>query len=176
MTAITTFTTLMLIASGPAAAQDDCLDWGEIAEDDGTNVSILAGDDAFEMKISDSDCDGADTSTCEWSLAMPGLDDLLSDCDGNEESSGSPVCYLPPEYLEDCQAATQQVRVTCTQLDGDGTTSGSINFSLHDHSPECTVNASVSGGGCISPTSSGQSAAWLLLPLLSLGGLARRRA
>ena len=174
MTAITMFTTLMLFASGPAAAQDDCTDWGEIEQDDGDRVPLLAGDEGFRMTFADEDCDDVDVDTCEWSLAVDDLDDTLSNCDGNVESSGSPVCYIPPESLEDCQAAVQRVDVECDEADGVGSTNGSITFSLRDNSPECNVNASVSGGGCISPTSNGQ-AGWLLLPLLSLGGLARRR-
>jgi hypothetical protein len=179
-------TTVLLFVSAPAIAADDsgdpgdCLDWGKISEsldEDGealeSNVALTVGDGvSFEMHILDASC--GDVDQCEWSTSRDTLGDALSDCEGNLQSSGSPVCYLPPTSLEDCQAVTQQVSVVCPQSDGSGTVSDDIVFTLRDLSPECVTNASVSGGGCISPQGNSQ-VAWLLFPLMGLGGLARRR-
>jgi hypothetical protein len=179
-------TTLMLFVSAPAIAADDsgdagdCLDWGKISEsldEDGdvleSNVSITVGEGtSFEMHILDASC--GDVDECDWSTYRDTLGDALSDCEGSLQSSGSPVCYLPPTSLVDCQEVTQQVSVVCPQTDGTGTVTNEIVFTLRDLSPECVTNASVSGGGCISPQSNPQ-VAWLLFPLIGLGGLARRR-
>jgi hypothetical protein len=100
-----------------------------------------------------------------------------------KDAVGQDVCYFAPEDLEDCLSVEVLILLDCddggqgdwnskpnTLLTvGPVATDEELNGSTAPEFPRC----SVSGGGCISPQSTGE--AWLLFPLLGLGGLVRRR-
>jgi len=182
-------TTLLVFASAPAAADtgtDDCDDWGTIAESAEYLSEVRAGSGAKELRVKNaSTCDAA--AECEWRLEG-GIGDfgvgVIAPCDdpGNRDAEfaeGACVQYLPAASLKDvnCRDIPVGVYVSCPDVDyGDDFDEDGRSGVLIDVSPECTVNASVTGGGCISAQGSGvATAAWLLFPLMGIGGLARRR-
>jgi len=177
----------IILALSPAQAQDDtgstnCDGWGTIAQADDIIDVIQAGDGETLLNVSDPSC--GDTTLCKWELQgghsqqVPGMIYNCGDSlNAGDTAYGASICYLPPEGLYDCVPFEFQVKLDC-EADDDGSdpAADSVRGTLKDLTPECTVNASVTGGGCISAQGSGVvTSAWLLFPLFGLGGWMRRR-
>jgi len=178
----------ILLALNPAQAADDtgasdCDDWGQIAQDVSVVDVVRAGDGETVLNASSTSC--GDVNECEWTLEggiegqqTPGRIYECGDVqNGGSTAFGGSICYLPADSLLQCRGFDFQIVLDCpNDDDGNDPGSSSVQGTISDLSPECTVNASVSGGGCISAQGSGvATAAWLLFPMIGLGGLARRR-
>ncbi len=180
---ITTFLALFSAQAMADTGTTDCDDWGRIVQDDTVLEGIRAGDGEIVLNVSTPSCGNA--NECVWTLegGISGQQTAgkIYQCgdfaSGGATAAGSSICYLPADSLYQCRGFDYQIVLECPDAD-DGTEPGtdSVLGTLNDLSPECTVNASVSGGGCISAQGSGvATAAWLLFPMIGLGGLARRR-
>ena len=179
--------TLLFALSGAQAANDtadgSCSDWGDISQDDSIVDVVQAGDGEILLNVSSASC--GETEECVWTLQggtsqqAPGRIYNCGDAgEGGSTATGASICYLPPENLRDCRGFEFQVMLDCAEDDnGNDPSADAVRGELKDLTPECTVNASVSGGGCISAQGSGvvQSAVWLLFPLMGIGGWVRRR-
>jgi len=177
----------IFLALTTAQAQDDtgdgtCDRWGTIAQADDIINSTQAGDAETLLNVADAGC--GDTTLCKWELQgghtqqEPGtLYSCGDSANAAQEAYGPSVCYMPPEGLYDCVGFDFQVKLTCQGEDGDELPADSVRGTLKDLTPECTVNASVTGGGCISAQGSGvvTASVWLLFPLFGIGAWMRRR-
>lgn len=180
-----------MLALAPAHAADDtgvadCDEFGFIAESDTILEDIRAGGEPITLNVRDATtCAGTDP--CEWRIEG-GVGDfgvgVIAPCNdsasrSSESAVGNCVNYLPAASLKDvdCRDIPVGIYVSCPGVDyGDNFDEDGVTGTLIDVSPECTVNASVTGGGCISAQGSGvATAAWLLFPLIGIGGIARRR-
>ena len=125
---------------------------------------------------------------CQWDLATQNQDtSALSDPfkSGNLGTSfvGSVVEYTPPSDLVECVDEEVAILVSCDGDFGDDSwTTLTLTVTASDSEGNAAATSwercSVQGGGCLSPQRVGDvqgSEAWLLLPLIGLGGLARRR-
>jgi hypothetical protein len=194
--------TTLLALSAAQAAEDtgvaDCDDWGTIAQGASVIATVRAGDGPIELTVTSVDeaCGDVDTE-CHWRVegaSTQGINGLIdADCGSpagsDTEAEGGRICYRPPDSLPDCLAIDVQILLDCGDSgdpfelvendEGDLVYDDDVVLRegiMKDLSPECTTNASVSGGGCISAQGSGvATAAWLLFPMIGLGGLARRR-
>ena len=178
----------ILLAIMPVHAQDDtgadaCDAWGTIAQADDIVDSVRAGDAETLLNVANPSC--GDVSLCKWELQgghtqqTPGTLYACGDAqNAAQEAYGGSICYMPPDGLYDCVPFEFQVKLTC-QADDDGVEPGSdsVRGELNDLTPECTVNASVTGGGCISAQGSGvvTASVWLLFPFFGMGAWMRRR-
>jgi hypothetical protein len=193
------FTTLLALSAAQAA--DDtgaCDDFGTIAQGASVIATVRAGDNPITLNTTSVDDACGDVAECHWRVegtSTQGINGLIdADC-GNPADSGTDVvgesiCYRPPDSLPDCLAIDVQILLDCGDADEpfelvENDETGEFEYGpgvvlregiLKDLSEECTTTATVSGGGCISAQGSGvATAAWLLFPMIGLGGLARRR-
>jgi hypothetical protein len=189
-----------LLALSAAQAADDtgaCDDFGTIAQPASVIATVRAGDDPIPLNTTQVDDACGDVAECHWRVegtSTQGINGLIAaDCGSpagsDTEAEGGSICYRPPDSLPDCLAIDVQILLDCGDSgdpfelvendEGDLVYDDDVVLRegiMKDLSPECTTNASVSGGGCISAQGSGvATAAWLLFPMIGLGGLARRR-
>ena len=179
------FTTLLALSSAQAApdtADRSCDDWGDIAQSESEIEVVRAGDGEILFNASAPSC--GETELCEWTLQggtsqqTPGKIYNCGDAvNGGSTAVGSSICYLPPESLRNCVGFEFQIVLDCAEDDdGNDPSADAVRGELKDLTAECTVNASVSGGGCISAQGSGVVQSGLFLfPLLGIGAWARRR-
>ena len=194
----------IFLAIMPAHAQPDtgaeaCDDWGTI-DQDGTIFEIIrAGSGQRTFSVLAPTC--GDAEQCTWTLnggneiQKPGTLYKCGEEPGAEpitEFVGDEVCYLPPASLYQCRSFEFQIKLECGASD-DGleppadfvegvavpVEDGEVRYEieLEDLSLECTVDATVTGGGCISAQGSGvvTASAWLLFPFFGVGAWMRRR-
>ena len=178
----------IFLAIMPVHAQDDtgaaaCDDWGTIEQSESVIENVRAGDPQIQFTVAGSpDCGNEDE--CQWEFVggndnqRPGSLYLCDEApDGALTESGGSVCYMPPDSLYQCNAFPFQVKLTCTDGDGNELEPDYREGELKDLSLDCTVDASVTGGGCISAQGSGvvTASVWLLFPFFGIGAWARRR-
>jgi MYXO-CTERM domain-containing protein len=196
-----------LLAVSPAAAQDcDDVEIYTWSPTDPTKLDVTSDEDFvgigqhvyFEATYLDDDGEptdapaGCDPTECAWLISgwTEAKGGLVANCDSpgppGKDTVGDVVCYYAPEDLEDCLDIELGIALDCSDAGlGDWNskpktllTVGPVPDDNQSETRPQFERCSVSGGGCISPQSSGESsssAAWLLFPLLGLGGLARRR-
>lgn len=194
-------TLVTLLAMSPAAAQD-CDDVSILLSsanpnDQASDAVDITGDEDFvgitqhvylEAQYAEGAGAGCDLSECTWLIDNWGsTKGGFASCDApgspTSRAMGDTVCYYAPSDLEDCLDIQVELAVDCSDQ-GVGVwadkpqsllTVGPVPTDDNSGTRPTFERCSVSGGGCISPQSSGASSAWVLLPLLGLGGLARRR-
>jgi ADP-ribose pyrophosphatase YjhB (NUDIX family) len=184
-----------LLALSAAQAADDtgaCDDFGTIAQPASVIATVRAGDDPIPLNTTQVDDACGDVAECHWRVegtSTQGINGLIdADCGSpagsDTEAEGGSICYRPPDSLPDCLAIDVQILLDCGDSGDpfelvDNAYGPDVYLragQLIDSSEECTTTATVSGGGCISAQGSGvATAAWLLFPMIGLGGLARRR-
>ena len=195
----------ILLAIMPVHAQPDtgaeaCDEWGTIDQGGTIYEIIRAGSGERTFSVSAPTC--GDAEQCTWSLKggsevqRPGTLYACGEEPGAEpviEFDGETVCYRPPTSLHQCTSFEFQIALECGESD-DGVKrdepdyvegiavpveGGKVRYEieLEDLSLECTVDATVTGGGCISAQGSGvvTASAWLLFPFFGVGAWMRRR-
>ncbi len=138
-----------------------CDQWGRIDAVDSTVGEV--GGVVLNFEVLGTACPGVDVSSCRWQLDPNGgsMGELSA-------TNGASIQWRTPTTLDVCPPIEGELEVRCDESSGDQT----IDFTtltVEDSNNTC----SPSGGGCISPR---QRGAWLVFPLLFLGGGIRRRS
>jgi hypothetical protein len=156
-----TFLTLALL--GSAWAQDTgvnpCDRWGRIDPEE-TTIGVVGGE-VLRFNVLGGECQGVDPDTCDW---------FMDPNDGSmgtlSTTQGESIQWRTPQSINVCPPGLVTLEVQCDTPDG-GSTLDYETLTVDDPNNLC----SPSGGGCISPRVRG---AWVLFPLLFLGGFRRR--
>ena len=198
---ISIFLVIMPVHAEDDTATDACNDWGTIKQARDVYETVRAGDQKIILEVADATCGAVEE--CVWTIIGGNANQRAGswyDCD-NGEPNGAPiedaegrtvevvssesgeVCFIPAETLYQCRPFKFQISLECPAIDGES--APDIDFvsgvegqiDIKDVSLDCTVDASVTGGGCISAQGSGvvTASVWLLFPFFGIGAWVRRR-
>ena len=147
----------MILLSFLAVAQAECENWAQI-DVEGSQTLYL--EETLDLAVSDASC--GDVDSCLWSILSPSDGGTLS------PSTGGETTYTSPSQLDNCQAITVEIALTCNDLGGQYAVDDQIDLQIECSADDLAAltgpsSWKPSGGGCNSP----QYGLLLLLPLLS---------
>ena len=191
----------ILLAIMPVHADtgaEECTEYGTV-EGGITSQTVVAGDPKITFRVADPTCGAVED--CVWTIvggnanqragswyecgqdapneaAEPHTIEINGETtDGVKVSSeNGEVCFKPAETLYQCSSFPFWITLECP--DGaDDLVFAADAIEIVDQSLDCTVDASVTGGGCISAQGSGvvTASVWLLFPFFGIGAWIRRR-
>ena len=154
---------LSALAWGQDSGVNDCSSWGEILPEEADPLFL---GQSIEMFVSGGSQGCGDVESCTWTIEDSSGESL----DGLSSTTGSPVEWTTPDWIEDCQELNAKVFLSCPSLEDPSAEVGD-SLSLVVQCSDADKNElfgargwEIQGGGC----SSDKSWALLFFPALLL--------